>query len=126
MGRSLEVLRGIDLEIDEGEIVAIVGPSGAGKSTLLHCIGTLDLPTSGNIELAGEDITLGTARAKKLAAVHDLFFEINKARGTTIVVVTHNASFAERMPRVVHLRDGKVEKDIRRTDPRPAGAAALS
>jgi predicted ABC-type transport system involved in lysophospholipase L1 biosynthesis ATPase subunit len=60
------------------------------------------------------------------AEVHDLFFEINKARGTTIVVVTHNAAFAERMPRVVHLRDGKVEKDIRRAEPRPAGAAALS
>ena len=64
MGRNLEVLRGIDLDIDEGEIVAIVGPSGAGKSTLLHCIGTLDLPTSGKIMLASEDITvLGATKA---------------------------------------------------------------
>src|SRR5882672_5660861 len=225
MGRNLEVLRGIDLSIDEGEIVAIVGPSGAGKSTLLHCIGTLDLPTSGKIELAGEDITLlGTAKAKKLAALrnrtigfvfqfhhllpeftalenvvmpgliqgkstdemepaakallsevglaerlthrpgelsggeqqrvalaralvlspkllladeptgnldtatsqamHELFFDINRKRGTTIVVVTHNASFAERMPRVVHLRDGRVERDLRRAAvTHPAGAA---
>src|SRR5438128_12054870 len=72
MGRSLEVLRGIDLSIDEGEIVAIVGPSGAGKSTLLHCIGTLDLPTSGSISLAGEDIiVLGVTKAKKLAALRN-------------------------------------------------------
>jgi lipoprotein-releasing system ATP-binding protein len=229
MGRSLEVLRGINLDIDEREVVAIVGPSGAGKSTLLHCIGTLDLPTSGKIEVNGEDITvLGATKARKLAALrnrtigfvfqfhhllpeftalenvimpgliqgksatemegparallgevgladrlthrpgelsggeqqrvalaralvlspkllladeptgnldtatsqamHELFFEINRTRGTTIVVVTHNATFAERMPRVVHLSDGKVEKDIRRTGPwQPSvGAHALS
>ena len=56
-GRSLEVLKGIDLEIDSGEMVTIVGPSGAGKSTLLHLIGTLDLPTQGRILYAGQDVT---------------------------------------------------------------------
>src|SRR6185436_14156208 len=61
------------------------------------------------------------------SAMHELFFEINRKRGTTIVVVTHNATFAERMPRVVHLRDGRAEKDVRRAEPmRPAGAPALS
>jgi lipoprotein-releasing system ATP-binding protein len=217
MGQNLEVLRGIDLDIGEREIVAIVGPSGAGKSTLLHCMGTLDMPTAGTILLAGENITtLGAGNVKKLAAlrnrtigfvfqfhhllpeftalenvmmpgliqgrgardmvepakallvevglaerlthrpgelsggeqqrvalaralvlapkliladeptgnldtatsssIHELFFAINRARGTTIVVVTHNASFAERMPRVIHLRDGLVEKDVRRME----------
>jgi lipoprotein-releasing system ATP-binding protein len=57
MGRTLEVLRGIDLEIGDGEMVGIVGPSGAGKSTLLHCIGTLDVPTAGSIRIAGEEVT---------------------------------------------------------------------
>jgi lipoprotein-releasing system ATP-binding protein len=57
MGRTLRVLRGIDVTIDQGEVVAIVGPSGAGKSTLLHCIGTLDLPSSGSIRLGGEELT---------------------------------------------------------------------
>jgi lipoprotein-releasing system ATP-binding protein len=56
-GRSLEVLKGIDLEIDGGEMVTIVGPSGAGKSTLLHLIGTLDLPTQGQILYSGRDVT---------------------------------------------------------------------
>lgn len=48
---SLQVLRGIDLNIDKGEIVSIVGPSGAGKTTLLQIMGTLDAPDSGMITI---------------------------------------------------------------------------
>ena len=212
MGRTLEVLRGVDLEIRDGEILGIVGASGAGKSTLLHCIGTLDVPTRGSIRIAGEEVTnlpgwrlaelrnrtigfvfqfhhllpefnaienvmmpglvqgrpkrdlehraralleevglhermlhrpgelsggeqqrVALARAlvlepKLLLAdeptgnldsttsvqIHDLIFGINKQRGTTIVVVTHNPALAASMPRVVTLRDGRVEKDERR------------
>jgi lipoprotein-releasing system ATP-binding protein len=62
MGHALEVLRSIDLEIAEGEVVAIVGKSGAGKSTLLQCIGTLDLATSGVLRL-GDDYLVGLSRA---------------------------------------------------------------
>ena len=54
--RRLEVLRGIDLEIAEGELVALTGPSGAGKSTFLHLLGTLDVPTRGRIRFDGEDV----------------------------------------------------------------------
>jgi lipoprotein-releasing system ATP-binding protein len=209
MGRTLVVLRGIDLNIYPGQILAIVGPSGAGKSTLLHCVGTLDLPTSGRIRLGAEELTtMSSARlaavrnrdigfvfqfhhllpeftalenvaipgliqgrpkkemearaaalleevglshrathrpgelsggeqqrvavARALAldpkllladeptgnldsgtsdAIHDLFFQINRQHGTTIIVVTHNPAFAERMPRVVRMRDGLVEAD---------------
>jgi len=54
-GRNeLEVLRGIDLEVGEGEIVALVGPSGAGKSTLLHVAGLLEKPDGGEVFMAGE------------------------------------------------------------------------
>ncbi|HEX2735978.1 MAG TPA: ABC transporter ATP-binding protein [Polyangiaceae bacterium] len=209
MGNRLDVLRGIDLTIDYGEVLSIVGASGAGKSTLLHCIGTLDLPSSGRLWLAGEELTklsgsrLATVRnrligfvfqfhhllpefnalenvmmpgliggrsrsemrerAKRLLdvvglshrethrpgelsggeqqrvavaralalepqllladeptgnldsstgdAVHDLFFQINREYGTTIVVVTHNPGFAQRMPRVVRMRDGRIVGD---------------
>jgi lipoprotein-releasing system ATP-binding protein len=213
MGRTLDVLRGIDLNIYAGQILAIVGPSGAGKSTLLHCVGTLDLPSSGRIRLGTEELTtmsssrlaavrnrdigfvfqfhhllpeftalenimipgliqgrsrkemekraaalldevglisrathrpgelsggeqqrVAVARALALDpklvladeptgnldtatsdAIHDLFFQINREHGTTIIVVTHNPTFAERMPRVVRLRDGVVEADEART-----------
>ena len=69
MGRKLEVLKGINLNIYPGEVIAVVGPSGAGKSTMLHCIGTLDLPTSGRIRLAGEELT--TMNSSRLAAVRN-------------------------------------------------------
>lgn len=62
---SLQVLKGIDLHIDKGEVVSIVGPSGAGKTTLLQIIGTLDRPDSGSIEVDG--INIRTLNAKKLS-----------------------------------------------------------
>jgi lipoprotein-releasing system ATP-binding protein len=212
MGRTLEVLRGIDLTINEGEMLCIVGQSGAGKSTLLHCIGTLDIVTAGSLRIAGSELTelsgarlaelrnrtigfvfqfhhllpefnalenvvmpgliqgrsreemeskaaalldevglkdrilhrpgelsggeqqrVALARAlvlepKLLLAdeptgnldsrtseqIHALFYKVNEQRKTTIIIVTHNAALAAGMPRVVTLRDGRVEKDERR------------
>ncbi len=209
MGRTLEVLRGIDLSIEAGEIASVVGQSGAGKSTLLHCLGTLDVPTSGSIRVDDEEITslpgarlaalrnrvIGfvfqfhhllpefnalenvmmpgliqgrpraglEARARALLEevglkdrsnhrpgelsggeqqrvalaralvlepkliladeptgnldsatskqIHDLFFQVNKQRGTTLVIVTHNMALADSMPRKITLKDGRVEKD---------------
>ena len=54
---SLQVLKGIDLHIDKGEVVSIVGPSGAGKTTLLQIIGTLDKPNTGSVCVDGIDTT---------------------------------------------------------------------
>jgi lipoprotein-releasing system ATP-binding protein len=56
-GQKLEVLRGIDLMVGAGEMVAVVGSSGAGKSTLLHVLGTLDLPSSGAVFYDGVEVT---------------------------------------------------------------------
>lgn len=54
---EVQVLRGLDLTLRQGEIVALVAPSGAGKSTLLHIAGLLDTPNEGRIEIAGQDVT---------------------------------------------------------------------
>ena len=55
-GKKLDVLKGINVTVENGEFAAIVGPSGAGKSTLLHILGGLDRPTQGNVVFAGEDV----------------------------------------------------------------------
>jgi lipoprotein-releasing system ATP-binding protein len=213
MGQPLEVLRGIDLSIDAGEMVSLIGKSGAGKSTLMHCVGTLDVPTQGSIQFEGVELTTlssaqlaerrnrsigfvfqfhhllpeftalenvmmpglirgmskrdNLARAESILetvglshrldhrpgelsggeqqrvalaralvlepkllladeptgnldtatseSIHALFFDINRKHGTTIVVVTHNPSLAESMPRIVSLRDGVIESDRKGT-----------
>jgi len=206
-GTRLNILKGIDLRLDAGEMVAVVGASGAGKSTLLHCLGTLDLPTTGRIAFNGQDVTqlsaadLASFRNREIGFVfqfhhllpeftalenvmmpalikrippfearnmarrilervglghrlthrpgelsggeqqrvalaralvlepallladeptgnldtktgqemHELFFDLNRERGMTMLVVTHNPELAALMPRVVHIVDGRLD-----------------
>jgi len=61
-GRN-EVLKGIDLNVDDGEVVALIGASGSGKSTLLRCINRLETPTSGVVKFRGQEITAATVNA---------------------------------------------------------------
>jgi lipoprotein-releasing system ATP-binding protein len=210
-GRHVPILNGIDLRIEEREMLCIVGPSGAGKSTLLHMLGTLDLPSEGNIYFQGEKITSysssklaefrnhsigfvfqfhhllpeftalenvtmpGRIRGERVSDInerahtllaevglkerlthrpgelsggeqqrvalaralimnpklvladeptgnldsqtgttmHELLFRLNEAHGTTFLVVTHSQDLADKMPRVVHMRDGRIESDQR-------------
>ncbi|KTR11753.1 ABC transporter ATP-binding protein [Curtobacterium luteum] len=63
-------LRGVTLDVADGELVAVVGPSGSGKSTMLNIIGTLDRPTSGTLHIAGDDV--GTMRDDELSALRAL------------------------------------------------------
>lgn len=83
---NLEVLKGIDLTIDDGEVVAIVGPSGAGKTTLLQLLGTLDSPDKGHVYYNDTDIytlcdrQLAAFRGKNIGFVfqfHQLLPEFN-------------------------------------------------
>jgi len=76
---SLEVVRGVDLDVRRGELAAIVGPSGSGKSTLLHVMGTLDRPTSGAVVVDGvntaglSDAELAGLRAHRIGFVFQSF-----------------------------------------------------
>ena len=78
-GVAVDALRGIDLTIGAGEMVAIMGPSGCGKSTLLHLMGALDTPTSGSVELEGralgslDDRARTTLRRDRLGFVFQFF-----------------------------------------------------
>ena len=70
MGKSVNhILKHIDLDVEEGEYLAIMGPSGSGKTTLMNLIGCLDVPTSGSYLLSGQDITKCTP--KQLAVVRN-------------------------------------------------------
>jgi lipoprotein-releasing system ATP-binding protein len=208
-GRTLPILRGIDFSLQAGEMVAVVGASGAGKSTLLHILGTLDVPTTGQVLIEGMDVTrmsstelasfrnrsigfvfqfhhllpeftalentmmpaliqripfaqaerraravltevglgdrtshkpgelsggeqqrVALARALVLQPallladeptgnldthtgeqVHELLYEISRARGTTMLIVTHNPQLARRMPRRLHMIDGRLAQE---------------
>ncbi len=206
LGKKISVLKGLSLEVNAGEMCAIVGASGAGKSTFLHVVGTLDMPTSGTIRIDSADVTglperalaefrnvtigfvfqfhhllpefsalentmmpglirhmnpseledqaahilgevglthrvthkpgelsggeqqrVALARALVLRpkllladeptgnldgrtsdAIHDLFFQMNERYNTTMLLVTHNPSLAQRMPRTLRLESGIV------------------
>ncbi|MDX8143501.1 ABC transporter ATP-binding protein [Lentzea sp. BCCO 10_0061] len=77
---GVQALRDVSLTVGGGEMLAIVGPSGSGKSTLLHLMGTLDKPTSGTVEIDGNDIStlsdnaLSALRARTIGFVFQQFF----------------------------------------------------
>jgi putative ABC transport system ATP-binding protein len=76
----VEALRGIDLRVEDGELVALTGPSGSGKSTLLHVVGTLERPSEGVVRVAGidttelSDVEVAGLRAYQLGFVFQQFF----------------------------------------------------
>jgi len=80
LGRTrVPALRGVSLEVEPGEFMAVVGPSGSGKSTLLNLIGCLDRPTSGRVLIGGEDVarldddTLSDLRARTIGFIFQTF-----------------------------------------------------
>jgi putative ABC transport system ATP-binding protein len=80
---GVEALRDVDLDIEDGELVAIAGPSGSGKTTLLHIMGTLDVPTRGEVLVTGlpvggrSDDELAALRAHRLGFVFQQFFLVD-------------------------------------------------
>ncbi|MGA7270554.1 MAG: amino acid ABC transporter ATP-binding protein [Acidimicrobiia bacterium] len=72
---ELEVLKGIDFQVEEAEVVCVIGPSGSGKSTLLRCVNRLEEPTSGKILIEGEDMTDPDANVDKLRTRIGMVFQ---------------------------------------------------
>jgi putative ABC transport system ATP-binding protein len=80
---GVAALRGVDLTVEAGELVAVVGPSGSGKSTLLHVMGTLERPSEGSVRVAGHDVAelsdrqLAALRARHIGFVFQQFFLVD-------------------------------------------------
>ena len=117
---SLDVLRGIDLEVRPGEVVCIIGPSGSGKSTMLRCVNLLEQPTGGTVEVGGVDLTdpdvdIDAAR-RRIGMVFqsfNLFGHLKVLDNLTIAqrkVLRRGRSEAERIARENLARVGLSEK----------------
>jgi ABC-type lipoprotein export system ATPase subunit len=96
------LLEGVDLEVDAGEVVAVLGRSGSGKSTLLHLLGGLDTPDQGRILLAGENVTkqspsaLARTRLRHVGFVFQAFHLIEELSGEENVLVPTRLPGAEK------------------------------
>ena len=111
---QLQVLKGIDLNIDKGEVVSIVGPSGAGKTTLLQIIGTLYKADSGRIIINGTDVSrmkekeLSAFRNKEIGFVfqfHQLLPEFTALENVTIPALIKGVSAAEAKKKSMEMLD---------------------
>ncbi|HUX14274.1 MAG TPA: ABC transporter ATP-binding protein [Spirochaetia bacterium] len=103
--RSVEALRGIDLTIDKGALLAIVGPSGSGKTTLLNIVGCLDQPTSGSVRYDGRE--LGGMTEKELAVYRkeNISFIFQSYNLIPVLTVVENVE----LPMVIERRYTKKE-----------------
>ena len=73
---SLEVLKGVDMEIDRGEVVVVIGPSGSGKSTFLRCLNLLEIPTDGDILFHGQSILRKDMKLDKYREKFGMVFQL--------------------------------------------------
>ena len=114
----IKALNGVNLTIADGEFVSIIGPSGSGKSTLLNMLGALDVPDSGSISVAGEDLNsskkLNDFRSEKIGFIfqlHNLIPNISVRENVEIPMFTRKMSSGEMKSRALKLLDDVGLKD---------------
>ena len=117
---ELEVLRGIDFQVNAGEVVCVIGPSGSGKSTLLRCVNLLEIPTSGQVLVEGIDLTdpdtdvdAVRARIGMVFQQFNLFPHLTVLRNLTIAqrqVLNRSEQEADEKARSVLERVGMIDK----------------
>ena len=117
---DLEVLRGIDFQVNAGEVVCVIGPSGSGKSTLLRCVNLLEIPTSGQVLVEGIDLTdpetdvdAVRARIGMVFQQFNLFPHLTVLRNLTIAqrqVLNRSEQEADEKARAVLERVGMLDK----------------
>jgi ABC-type lipoprotein export system ATPase subunit len=109
-GDVIKALDGVDLEVREGEFVAIMGPSGSGKSTMLNMLGALDVPDSGEITVAGKTLKAGNGLAALrrdsigfVFQLHNLIPSLSAVENVQIPLMEKKMSSAERKRRALEL-----------------------
>ena len=115
---KIKALNGVSLTITDGEFVSIIGPSGSGKSTLLNMLGALDVPDSGSITVAGEDLAkskkLNEFRGEKIGFIfqlHNLIPNISVVENIEIPMYTQKMSSKEMRSKALKLLDDVGLKD---------------
>ena len=129
----MDALRGVDLEVERGQLVAIMGPSGSGKSTLMHIMAGLDKPTNGDVAISGtrvsglNDAQLTRLRREHIGFVFQFFNLLPMLTAEENIVLPLSLAGREARPRVLrgHAEARRARRPPQRTA-RPSSPAASS